>query len=311
MNRGNLNLAGCTFLSLTFFGTLTGTLLGASCGGLEETQPATLQQELIAPPSTTELVTLSAATKPTLDEVYRRFTTRKDVRDTIVLSKSGTYDFSGILHIWKGKAGGCAQLENGSQILRIEADNVVVKNFAFRGDGKDGSTTLGDPIHVTTCGTGQGNLCSRPGPKQVVLDGIIGHACEDLLTATSPGGDKVTIQNSILFANPQAKYRDKTIQFNFGKNFVVKNNTFVDGERCTRFKPNTSGLLEGNTFWDCAYPSRISSDDADISPMKNGPVTVRLKGNQFKGCKSAISKSGADAKIIDDGGNSFGCSRGF
>lgn len=284
---------------------LTSLVLG--CGGLVERDPApesvSFQQEA--------LLAEAAATKPTLDEAYSRFPMRKEVRDTLVITRAGTYDYTGILHIWKGAAGGCAQKENGPQILRIEADNVVIKNFAFRGDGKGGSSTLGDPIHVTTCGRGQGNLCTRPGPRSVVLTGIVGHACEDLLTAASPGGDNITLENSILFANPTASYRDKTVQFNFGKNFVVRNNVFVDGERCTRFKPNTAGLLEGNTFWDCAYPSRISSDDADISPMRNGPVTVRLKNNAFKRCKTVISRSGTEAKVIDEGGNQYGCSKGF
>lgn len=253
----------------------------------------------------------ASATKPTLDGVYARFPMHKEVRSTLVITAPGTYDFSGILHVWKGTAGGCAQKENGPQILRIESDNVVVKNFAFRGDGKNGSSTLGDPIHVTTCGRGQGNECARPGPKRVVLDGIVGHACEDLLTAASPGGEHITIQNSVLFANPTASQRDKTIQFNFGQNFVLRNNVFVDGERCTRFKPNTTGLLEGNTFWDCAYPSRISSNDADITPMRNGPVTLRIKNNTFKRCKTAVSRSGDQAKVIDEGGNQYGCSKGF
>lgn len=257
------------------------------------------------------LLAEASATKPTLDEVYARFPTRKEVRSTIVISAPGSYDFAGLLHVWKGPAGGCEQKENGPQILRIEADNVVVKNFAFRGDGKDGSSTLGDPIHVTTCGRGQGNECTRPGPKRVILDGIVGHACEDLLTAASPGGDSITIQNSVLFANPTPSQRDKTLQFNFGKNFVLRGNVFVDGERCTRFKPNTTGLLDGNTFWDCAYPSRISSNDADIAPMRNGPVTLRLKNNAFKRCKTVVSRSGDQAQVIDEGGNQYGCSKGF
>jgi hypothetical protein len=145
----------------------------------------------------------------------------------------------------------------------------------------------------------------------VVLDGIVGHACEDLITAASPGGDNITIQNSVLFANPNPRFRDKTVQFNFGQNFLLRNNVFVDGERCTRFKPNTSGRLEGNTFWDCKNPSRISSDDADISPMRDGPVTLRLKNNIFRGCSTVVTRSGAQAKVIDEGGNQYGCSKGF
>lgn len=288
-------------------GALGLVAFAVQCGGDHEVAPSPQEIAAAVQARPSELV----ASKPKLADAYARFPTRKEVTSPIVISRSGTYDFSGILHIWKGPAGGCEQKENGPQILRIEADNVTIKNFAFRGDGQAGSSTLGDPIHVTTCGRGQGNECPRPGPRSVVLDGIVGHACEDLITAASPGGDNITIQNSVLFANPNPRFRDKTVQFNFGQNFLLRNNVFVDGERCTRFKPNTSGRLEGNTFWDCKNPSRISSDDADISPMRDGPVTLRLKNNIFRGCSTVVTRSGAQAKVIDEGGNQYGCSKGF
>lgn len=60
----------------------------------------------------------------------------------------------------------------------------------------------GDPIHITTCGKGQGNLCSRKGPHNVVLNGIYGHACEDLLTIGTPGA---TIrETSLIIVNTTA-----------------------------------------------------------------------------------------------------------
>lgn len=289
------------------WGSFLFAALALECGGEQDLSPSGVEHAVTTAARWAEL----SASKPKLSDAYARFPTRREVTSTIVITRAGTYDYSGILHIWKGPAGGCEQKENGPQILRIEADNVTIKNFAFRGDGQAGSATLGDPIHITTCGKGQGNECPRSGPRSVVLDGIVGHACEDLITAASPGGDNITIQNSVLFANPDTRYRDKTVQFNFGQNFLLRNNVFVDGERCTRFKPNTSGRLEGNTFWDCKNPSRISSDDADIAPMRNGPVTVRLKNNVFRGCSTAITRGGSQAKVIDEGGNQYGCSKGF
>lgn len=188
------------------------------------------------------------------------------VKKTIVIAKSGTYDFSGKWHHWKG-VGVCNNKENQPQILRIEADNVVIKNFYFKGNS-------GDPIHIATCGSGQGNGCSGNN-KNVTLDGVIGHACEDLLTIGTPGSSNITIKNSILYANPNKSMWDKTIQINFGNNISIIDNIFVGGARCIRFKPNTSGTVKGNKFYNCKTWIKASSEDADISPMKNGPVRVK------------------------------------
>ena len=158
-----------------------------------------------------------------------------NVTSTIVINKAGVYDYKNVLHIWKGQNWNCTgELENGPQMLRIEVSNVVVKNFAFVGDGKSfGSNSLGDPIHVTTCGAGQGNKCAGS-IANITLDGINGHACEDMITIGTPGGSNITVQNSNLRANPNKKVWDKTIQNNFGKNLSFINNRFIGGARCIR-----------------------------------------------------------------------------
>ena len=214
-----------------------------------------------------------------------KFNGSKSVTSTIVINKAGVYDFGNVLHIWKGKSWSCnAQKENGPQILRIEASNVTVKNFAYIGDGSThGSKGLGDPIHVAKCGTGQGNTCSGNGPSKVVLDKIYGHACEDMITIGTPGGRDVTVQNSTLIATPSKSSWDKTIQINFGTDMKFYNNTFIGCTRGIRFKPNTSGIVEGNTFKNCSTAVQLSAKDADISPMKNGPSTVTLRSNSFNG----------------------------
>jgi hypothetical protein len=219
----------------------------------------------------------------------------KVVRETIVIRRAGTYDFKGVLHVWKGKNWNCnADRENGPQILRIEADNVVIKNFHYKGDGKSGSNGLGDPIHIATCGQGQGNRCPKDGPRNVVLDGIKGHACEDLITIGTPGVRDITIRNSYLVGN-----RDKSVQVNFGQNINFENNTFVGGGACIRYKPRTSGRVRNNTFYKCGAAIRASSNDPDISPMQAGPTTVEVKGNKFINVGTEIQRKGSQVKIIN------------
>ncbi|MEZ4814982.1 MAG: hypothetical protein R3A80_07235 [Bdellovibrionota bacterium] len=207
-----------------------------------------------------------------------KFNGTKSVTSTIVINKAGVYDFKNVLHIWKGKSWSCtAEKENGPQILRIEASDVTVKNFAYIGDGKThGSKGLGDPIHVASCGSGQGNLCSKKGPKNVVLDNIYGHACEDMITIGTPGGSNITIKDSVLIATPSKSKWDKTIQVNFGKDIKIYDNVFVGGERCVRFKPNTSGEVVDNTFNGCNTAVQMSAKDKDIKPMTNGPSEAYL-----------------------------------
>jgi len=230
-----------------------------------------------------------------------KFNGTKNVTSTIVITKPGVYDYKNVLHIWKGKDWKCdIQKENGPQILRIESSNVTIKNFAYIGDGKThGSNGLGDPIHVTSCGKEQGNLCPGNGPTKVVLDNIYGHACEDMITIGTPKGRDVTVQNSTLIAAPNKSNWDKTIQVNFGTDMRFLNNTFLGCVRAIRLKPNTSALIEGNKFRDCQTAVQMSTKDKDIAPMKNGPSYATLKSNDYGGaavrCKDGnkISSSGS------------------
>jgi len=222
-----------------------------------------------------------------------------DVKNTIVIKKPGTYDFKGVLHVWKGTNWNCtADRENGPQILRIESDDVIVKNFHYVGDGKTkGSRGLGDPIHITSCGSGQGNQCSQRAPVRVTLDGIVGHACEDMITIGTPGGSDITIKNSWLKANPSKSAWDKTAQVNFGSRITFQNNDFIGGQTCIRFKPNTNGSVIGNRFWGCNVGLRATSDDADIAPMKNGPVRVLFQSNKCYNCGAEMKNSGSKVYI--------------
>ena len=234
-------------------------------------------------------------------EPMSNFNGTVNVTNTIVINKPGVYDFKNVLHIWKGQNWGCSAVENGPQMLRIEVSNVVVKNFAFVADGKSfGSVGIGDPIHVATCGRGQGNLCTGI-ITNVVLDGINGHACEDLLTMGTPGVNNVTVQNSILRANPNQKIWDKTIQTNFGKHINYVNNRFIGGARCIRLKPNTDAYIAGNEFINCQFPVEATSNDKDISPMTNGPVTFQMKKNKCTGTDFQAFCNTRDNKFNGDG----------
>jgi hypothetical protein len=232
-----------------------------------------------------------------------RFKGTKNVTSTIVITKPGVYDFKNVLHIWKGRNWPCtADKENGPQILRIESSDVTVKNFAYIGDGSThGSAGLGDPIHVASCGDGQGNLCSRKGPTKVVLDRIYGHACEDMITIGTPGTRNVTIQNSTLIPSPKKSSWDKIIQINFGSDIRVLDNKFLGGERCVRFKPNTSGVVDGNSFKSCHYAIQMSFKDKDIAPMTNGPSTVLMRDNSYNGggvkCKDGRSIGSSGTQV--------------
>ncbi len=224
-----------------------------------------------------------------------RFKGTKNVSNTIVITKPGVYDFKNVLHIWKGRNWNCtAGKENGPQILRIESSNVTVKNFAYVGDGKThNSNGLGDPIHIASCGSGQGNKCSRKGPSKVVLERIYGHACEDMITVGTPGSRNITIQKSTLIPVPKKSNWDKIIQINFGTDIRILDNRFLGGKRCVRFKPNTSGMVDGNSFKSCQYAVLLSAKDKDISPMTNGPSSVVLRDNSYNGgavtCKGGSS----------------------
>lgn len=229
-----------------------------------------------------------------------RFNGTKSITSTIVITKSGVYDYKNVLHVWKGSNWTCsAGKENGPQILRVEASNVTIKNFAYIGDGKThGSKGLGDPIHITSCGTGMGNTCKNSGPKNVVLDNIFGHACEDMITIGTPGSSNVTIQNSTLIATPSKSAWDKTAQVDFGSSIKFFDNVFVGCKYGLRLKPSTSSEAQGNIFNDCSVGIMMSAKDATITNSKNGPSKAYLKDNVYNGasvkCKdgSSIGNSG-------------------
>jgi hypothetical protein len=218
-----------------------------------------------------------------------KFKGTKNVTSTIVITKPGTYDFKNVLHIWKGKDWKCAdEKENGPQILRIEASNVVVKNFAFVGDGKSyGSKGLGDPIHITTCGKGQGYDCP-PGMENITLDKIEGNGCEDLINIGTPNTKNITIQNSTFWPNPKPQDKSKLLYVNYGKNLIIRNNIFhgIKGVvRAIRIMPNNSALIENNTFDSLSIGVQFTSEVTFPDRIKPGPTTIQFKGNKFTNTK--------------------------
>lgn len=233
--------------------------------------------------------TSSSSSTASYSDLFKKsnFNGTKNVTETIVIKKAGTYDFKNVLHIWKGKSWGCtADKEHGPQILRIEASDVIVKNFSYIGDGTThGSNGLGDPIHIASCGTGQGNKCPTPGPSNLTIEKLYGHACEDMITIGTPKSSDIIIKGSTIIANPKKSTWDKTIQVNFGKNINITDNTFIGGSQAIRFKPRTTGAVEKNVFKNVSTAVGMSSNDSDIEPMKNGTTTVIFSENNYYGAK--------------------------
>lgn len=60
----------------------------------------------------------------------------KNLHRTIVISKPGTYDYEGTMHIWKGE-GGCSVWGAEHPAMEIRSSNVTVKNFGVK-DAKAG-----------------------------------------------------------------------------------------------------------------------------------------------------------------------------
>jgi len=214
----------------------------------------------------------SSSSKPDFKKTFDSFKKTKTFNKTIVIKKSGTYDFKNVLHKWTG-SGKCIQRENQTQCLRIEADNVTVKNLAIKGN-------CGDVIHISNSSRGQGNYGN--GPKNVTIDNLTAHACEDLLT-TGKGVKNFTLKNSTLFGNPNSSQRDKIVQLNFGDNIKIQNNKFVDSIRCLRIKPRVKVSATGNSFFNCKQPILASATDADVQNMRNGKPSIKESGNKFYG----------------------------
>lgn|GEM_PF-1954090 len=193
------------------------------------------------------------------------FKSTKNITKTIVITKSGTYDFKNVLHIWKGK-GSCNQTENQPHILRIQASNVTVKNFAYR--------NAPDGIHIATCGSGQGNTCSGK-ISNITLDNVVGWACEDVLT-TGRGTSRITIKNSMFLGNPNTNYRDKCIQVNFGDDLTITHTIFKNCKRPIRFKSGSQIKLIGNRFYTFQHAVKGDTykDISNIIPNRQANVTA-------------------------------------
>lgn len=227
------------------------------------------------------------------------FPTSVDVFETIVINKPGVYDFKNVLHVWKGQSWPCTgDLEHGPQILRVEASNVTIKNFAYLGDGKTrNSHGLGDPIHIATCARGQGNKCD-PGPDSVTIDSMYGHACEDLLT-TGRGVTHLTVKNSTLLANPDKNTWDKTFQINFGKGLVFENNAFWGGEYCIRILQGVDAVINDNTFYQCRDAVKMGSAEATFANLIPETSKIYFNNNVMSGVKNNVVCDGKEITSKD------------
>ncbi len=186
------------------------------------------------------------------------FKTTKKVSQTIKITKPGEYDYKNVLHLWTGK-GKCNQDEGQPPILDVRADNVTIKNFAYK--------NAPDGIHL------QG--------KNIVVDGATGWACEDALTVKYPSSN-VTIKNSFFLGNPNKQERDKIVQLNDGSSVNFYYNIFLDNERFIRFKSGAKLTLMYNRFYKIAH-SALKGDTAKYGSLSaNRPTTVTAERNHFQ-----------------------------
>lgn len=196
----------------------------------------------------------------------------ESVNRTIVIDEAGVYDFNNVLHRWTG-SGSCNQTENQPYILRIAASNVTVRNFYYE--------NAPDGIHIGTANDGQGHSSGRP-ISNIVLENVIGRACEDALT-TQYGVRQVTIRDSMFLPNANASYRDKLLQLNFG-DVTVERTTFYGGgdSLCLMFKGGQNIVVRDSCFNDCDRAlngSTINGIVGRISTGRSDLLSERNEGN--------------------------------
>lgn len=200
---------------------------------------------------------------PTFDEVRR-------IDRTIVIDAPGVYDYEGVLHEWTGP-GDCNQTENQPYVLRIAASNVTLRNFAYR--------NAPDGIHIGTSSRGQGHSDGSP-IHGIVLENVTGWACEDALT-TQYGVQDVTIRDSLFMPNPEARYRDKLLQLNFG-DITVERTTFYGGQggTCLMFKGGQAIVVRDSLFHSCERAVNGSTQNGIVGRVSRDRSTLSSEGNE-------------------------------
>lgn len=196
------------------------------------------------------------------------FASTKNISKTIVITQAGVYDYQNVLHVWNGP-GACNQQENQPYILRIAASNVTVKNFAYK--------NAPDGIHIGTANDGQG-YNSGDSITNIVLDNVVGWACEDALT-TQYGVQNVLIKNSLFLGNPNPNYRDKLLQLNFG-DVTIENTTLMDTATCMMFKGSQHITVRNSRFINCDRGVNGSDHDGILGKIGTGPSTLTSEYNE-------------------------------
>ena len=197
------------------------------------------------------------------------FPSTKKVSSTIIIDTPGVHDFGNVLHEWDGP-GSCNQTENQPYVLRIAASNVTLRNFAYR--------NAPDGIHIGTSSDGQG-YSEGETLTNIVLENVTGWACEDALT-TQYGVRDVTIRDSQWFANPNAQYRDKLLQLNFG-DVTIERSTFAGGNggTCVMFKGSQNIHIVDSCFSECDRAVNGSTQHGILGKIGTGRSELRSERN--------------------------------
>lgn len=174
---------------------------------------------------------------------------QKDVRKTIRLTKSGTYDYNFQVLRWRGK-GKCNQKEGQLPMFDITGKKIVLKNL-FILDAPDG-------IHVSG--------------KDVKIENVYFlNVCEDAITCNDAVDLDIT---GCYFYDAE----DKVIQLNEGRDVEIYGNVFTRFSTAIRATDKMRGVqVRDNLFYDGKRAIFASGNKVDVFVVEgNHAVKVRI-----------------------------------
>lgn len=205
---------------------------------------------------------------------------RRRLRETIYITRPGTYDFRDVLHIWSGVRWH-RDREYGPPALHVLVSDVEVLNFACAG-APDGVHVGGLPWNARNA------VLPHPPVRNVRFHRLqVADIREDAFTCQMNTRD-IVVEQSHFWGG-----RDKAIQNDHAVNLTIRSCAFYKGTRSIRWKAGTSGTVTGCRFLDCRYPIKADGlpwpDDPGPGRQRPGaPVHVVASRNTFVGSRIAI-----------------------
>lgn len=156
-----------------------------------------------------------------------------------------------------------------------------------------------DGIHIGTSSKGQGHSDGKP-ISNIILENVTGWACEDAMT-TQYGVGNLTIRNSKFHGNPNSSYRDKILQFNFGKTITIDNSSFFDSITCVNLRGGITANIKNSYFEACSTGIRATTIEGYKGLMRKDPIQLFSELNTMLGSGGGFFSSAelirADGKI--------------